>query len=108
MDSVSKFHETRKDNFKKKDTIWYKDVIDLGFTEEESYDVVYETHYGYKYVIIELEFDNGICFIYEKENPNQVRLLRVDSEETIISEMLITKFSELERWINFFKNKTND
>jgi hypothetical protein len=47
--------------------IWYKDVIDLGFTEQVERDMVYEEQYGFKYIIIELKLNKHFYIDWAKE-----------------------------------------
>ncbi len=86
-------------------TIWYQDVINLGFKINQQFDSVYEAQYGFSYQIISLECPKGIVFYYERENPYQVKILRCKKNGDILSSATIKKLDELKKWVKFFKKK---
>ena len=87
----------------KQQEIKYKDIKDLGFTEEIQKDSVYFDEYGYHYAIISLDLTKLISLDWEKET-RLCKMIRIDSDGNIIQEKKIIDLEDLKSTIKFFLN----
>lgn len=86
----------------KQQEIDYKDIIRLGFTEnEDTNDKVYFNKYGFEYVIITKQLTKDIYIDWPKET-RLCEMVRTDSEGYIESTMPIRDLEHLEVLIDFF------
>ena len=81
--------------------IRYKDIIELGFTEQVESDSVYEDIYGFKYVIVELELHKHFYIDWAKET-GFCEFIR-HRKGTIEKRMEIRDLDHLKEIINIFK-----
>ena len=85
----------------KQEAIEYSDLIDLGFTREDSDDSTFFSEYGFGYFLVYLNLKKGISFDWCINN-RTVRMLRCDKQGNILGEHLIKDLDELKKWIKFF------
>ena len=87
----------------KQEKIYYKDVMNLGFSEEKCHDSVYEAQYGFQYCIITKELTDTIELDWAKET-QLCKMIRLKDEESgdIAAEMPIKNLDHLKEIINFF------
>lgn len=93
----------------KQDRIRYRDIMDLGFKEEEYIDSVYFDEYGYPYTIITKKLTKRVHLDWSKET-QLCKMVRVDKEYNIKGEMPIKDLDQLKEFVEFFcgKNKTTE
>jgi len=90
----------------KQEKINYREIINLGFTEEIVRDGVYFNRYGFDYAIIEKQLTPHIAINWAKET-QLCEMYRVSrkSEGDIVARMNINTLEELKEVIKFFTTK---
>jgi len=90
----------------KQEKINYREIINLGFTEEIVRDGVYFNRYGFDYAIIEKQLTPHIAINWAKET-QLCEMYRVSrkSEGDIVARMNINTLEELKEIIKFFTTK---
>jgi hypothetical protein len=68
-------------HMEKKDKIWYRDVMGLGFKEEIVDDSVYMDQYGVPYVIISKKLSKKVCLEWDMFSMS-CDLIRVDDKKS--------------------------
>jgi hypothetical protein len=86
--------------------IKYKDIMDLGFSEEVCHDGVYLNEHGFDYCIITKYLTKKIYLDWAKET-KLVELVRVDCprENNIVAKMPVTSLEQLKQLIKFFTDE---
>ena len=79
----------------------YSEIIELGFKEEFANDNIFFNQYGYKYSIITLEIEGGYYFDWDKTT-RKAKLVSIDDEHNILSEMPIKDLKHLKELLYFF------
>ena len=84
----------------------YSTIMSLGFKETECSDSVYENEHGYPYCIVNNKLTKKIYLDWEKDTKHcyLVRMSKPKIGE-IAKKVQIKSLDELERIIDFFKNK---
>tara|TARA_R110002124_G_scaffold283449_1_gene459464 strand:- start:2079 stop:2354 length:276 start_codon:yes stop_codon:yes gene_type:complete len=87
----------------KQEKINYRDIIDLGFKEEEVSDNVYFREHGFAYSIITKNITKRIYLDWEKET-KLCKIVRIDSPKTcnIMAEIPIMNIKQIKNIISFF------
>jgi len=90
----------------KQEKINYREIINLGFTEEIVRDGVYFNQHGFDYAIIEKQLTPHIAINWAKET-QLCEMYRVSrkSEGDIVARMNINTLEELKEIIKFFTTK---
>jgi hypothetical protein len=88
----------------KHEQINYKDIMDLGFTEEYHNDSVYQSQYGFPWSIITLKLTKRIYLDWEKET-RLCWIYRTDNEEYIQAKRPIYNLAQLRDTVSFFLEK---
>lgn len=79
----------------------YKNIMNLGFVEEEIYDSVYYNQYGFEYAIITKYLTKKIYLDWDKVS-RVCTMVRIDKEKNILAKMPIRDLDHLHEILNFF------
>lgn len=84
--------------------IYYKEIMDLGFDSIPSHDKVWESRYGYPYVIYNLNLTKNVYVNWDQPS-RHCEMIRVTKDGTILSRWPISGLDELKRLHSFFNEE---
>jgi hypothetical protein len=87
---------------KTRDTIWYEDVIRLGFTEEKLNDSVFQKMHGFDDSAIYKYLNESLMISFDKTTM-KCEVLKLDKDENIKARKRIKKLWQLEMIISAFE-----
>jgi len=87
-------------------TIRYKDIMDLGFTESVESDSTYFDTHGFNWCIINLHLTKNKMIYLDWEKENQLcSMYRTDKDHNIIRRLPIQGLEHLKIMVDFFLGK---
>jgi hypothetical protein len=86
--------------------IRYKDVMDMGFSEEVDHDQVFIDEHGFDYTRITLDLTKKIYMSWEKET-QLAQMIRLDGRKecNILNRLPIRDLDHLKELVEFFTTK---
>ncbi|MFW6272297.1 MAG: hypothetical protein ACOC2U_00770 [bacterium] len=94
---------------KEHEKINYRDIMNLGFTEQIEDDRVYFDQYGFDYAIINLNLTENIYLDWEKET-KLCWIVRIDGNEecNIIKKRPVKNLKQLKEIVDFFLGEKDE